>query len=87
MYLDGRALRHRDEFGRRVVDESWFVWLHAGADATTATLPGPPWGDGYELVLSTEYPTGAPPRPAVVGPGPVELPGRSIWLTRVLRRP
>ncbi|WP_448627262.1 glycogen debranching protein GlgX [Geodermatophilus sp. URMC 64] len=87
MYLDGRAIRHRDEFGRRVVDESWFVWLHAGAETTEVTLPGPPWGDGYELVLSTEYPTGTPPRPAVVGPGPVPLPGRSVWLMRVLRRP
>src|SRR3954470_7377034 len=87
MYLDGRAIRHRDEFGRRVVDESYLVWLHAGAEAVTVTLPGPPWGDGYELALSTEYPTGVPPRPAVVAPGPVELPGRSVWLLRVLRRP
>jgi glycogen operon protein len=87
MYLDGRALRHRDERGRPVVDESWLVWLHAGPDAVEVTLPGSPWGDGYELALSTEYPTGAPPRPAVVGPGAVELPGRSVWLMRVLRRP
>jgi glycogen operon protein len=87
MYLDGRAIRHRDEFGRRVVDESYLVWLHAGAEPMTVTLPGPPWGDAYELALSTEYPTGAPPRPAVVAPGPVELPGRSVWLMRVLRRP
>jgi glycogen operon protein len=87
MYLDGRAIRHRDERGRRVVDESWLVWLHAGADPATVRLPGPPWGDGYELVLSTEYATGTPPRPAVVGPGPVEVPARTVWLMRVLRRP
>jgi glycogen operon protein len=87
MYLDGRAIRHRDEWGRPVVDESWLVWLHAGADPATVRLPGPPWGDGYELALSTEYATGTPPRPSVVGPGPVELPGRSVWLMRVLRRP
>ena len=35
-------------------------------------LPGPPWADGYEFAVSTEYPTGAPPRPAVVAPGPIE---------------
>jgi glycogen operon protein len=87
MYLDGRAIRHRDELGRRIVGESYLAWLHAGADPVTVTLPGPPWGDGYELALSTEYPTGVPPRPAVVAPGPVELPGRSVWLLRVLRRP
>jgi len=87
MYLDGRAIRHRDEQGRRVVDESYLVWLHAGAEPVTVTLPGPPWGDGYELALSTEYPKGAPARPVVVAPGPVDLPARCVWLMRVLRRP
>ena len=47
-------------------------------------LPGPPWADGYELVVSTEYPTGAPPETTIVAPGPVELPGRCVWLLRVL---
>jgi glycogen operon protein len=87
MYLDGRGIRHRDERGRPVVDDAYLVWLHAGPRPVTVTLPGPPWGDGYELVVSSEYPTGAPPRPAVVGPGPVELPERSVWVLRVLRRP
>ena len=32
-------------------------------------LPGPPWADGYELVLSTEYPTGAPPATTMLAPG------------------
>jgi len=50
-------------------------------------LPGPPWADAYELVVSTEYPTGVPPETTIVGPGPVELPGRSVWVLRVLRRP
>jgi isoamylase len=38
-------------------------------------------------VVSTEYPTGAPPVPTVVAPGAVEVPGRSVWVLRVLRRP
>jgi isoamylase len=52
----------------------------------TVQLPGPPWADGYELALSTEYATGEPPEKTVVAPGAVELPGRSIWALRVLRR-
>ena len=87
MYLDGRGIRHRDPHGHRLVDDSWLVWLHAGADPLTVELPGPPWGDGYHLLVSTEYPTGAPPALTVVAPGPVELPGRCVWLLRVLRRP
>jgi isoamylase len=87
MYLDGRGIRHRDAHGRRIVDDSWMVWLHAGADPMQVELPGPPWGDGYELVISTEYATGAPPELTVVAPGSVEIPGRCVWLMRVLRRP
>ncbi|MCV2488803.1 glycogen debranching protein GlgX [Geodermatophilus sp. YIM 151500] len=87
MYLDGRAVRLRDPHGRRLVDDSWLVWLHAGPEPVTVRLPGPPWGDGYELVLSTEYATGSPPRTAVVAPGPIEIPSRCVWLMRILRRP
>jgi isoamylase len=87
MYLDGRGIRHRDERGRPVVDDSYLVQLHAGPGPVTVQLPGPPWADGYEFVLDTEYPTGAPPRPAVVAPGTIEVPARTVWLLRVLRRP
>jgi isoamylase len=87
MYLDGRGIRHRDEHGRPVVDDSYLVQLHAGPEPVTVTLPGPPWADGYELALSTEYATGAPPEQTIVAPGPIELPARCVWLLRVLRRP
>jgi isoamylase len=87
MYLDGRGIRHRDAHGRPLVDDCYLVQLHAGPEPTTVQLPGPPWADAYELVVSTEYPTGVPPETTIVGPGPVELPGRSVWVLRVLRRP
>lgn len=85
MYLDGRGMRHRDERGRPVLDDSWLVWLHAGADPIDVVLPGAPWGDGYELVLATEYPTGTPPQPTALPPGPAQLPGHSVWAMRVVR--
>ncbi len=44
-------------------------------------------GDGYELIVSTEYATGDPPELTIVAPGPVEVPGRCVWLMRVIRRP
>jgi len=87
MYLDGRGIRHRDEHGRPVVDDSYLVQLHAGAGPVTVQLPGPPWADGYELVVSTEYATGSPPGKTIVAPGAIELPARCVWLLRVLRRP
>jgi isoamylase len=70
-----------------VVDESYLVWLHSGPDPVQVVLPAAPWGDGYELVVSTEYPTGVPPRPTVVAPGPVDMASRSVMVLRVLRRP
>ena len=74
MYLDGRGIRHRDELGRPLVDDSYLVQLHAGPEPVTVQLPGPPWADGYELVLSTEYPTGAPPETTIARPGPGRAP-------------
>ena len=50
MYLDGRGMRHRDPRGEPVVDDSFLLLLHAGAEPVTFALPGPPWADGYELV-------------------------------------
>jgi hypothetical protein len=38
-------------------------------------------------VVATEYATGAPPLPTALPPGPVQLPGRSVWALRVLRAP
>jgi glycogen operon protein len=87
MYLDGRGIRHRDEHGRPVVDDSYLVQLHAGPEPVTVTLPGPPWADAYELAVSTEYDTGAPSEQIIVAPGPIEVPARCVWLLRVLRRP
>jgi glycogen operon protein len=87
MYLDGRGIRHRDDHGRVLVDDSYLVQLNAGPDPVTVKLPGPPWADGYQLVVSTEYATGAPPQTTIVAPDVVELPARCVWVLRVLRRP
>jgi glycogen operon protein len=87
MYLDGRGIRHRDEHGRPVVDDSYLVQVHADPEPVTVQLPGPPWADAYELVVSSEYPTGAPPERTIVAPGRIDVPGRCVWVLRVLRRP
>ncbi len=87
MYLDGRGIRHRDEHGRAVVDDSYLIELNAGPEPVTVQLPGPPWADGYQLLVSTEYATGAPPQTTIVAPDAVVLPARTVWVMRVLRRP
>ena len=54
MYLDGRGIRHRDALGRPVIDVSYLVWVHAGPAPVEVQLPGSPWADGYELLVSTD---------------------------------
>jgi glycogen operon protein len=53
MYLDGRGIRTRGPHGEPVVDESFLVLLHMGADDLEVTLPGLPWAARYEVVLGT----------------------------------
>jgi len=86
MYLDGRGLRHRDRRGRPIIDRSYLVWLNADADPVTVLVPGMPFGQRYELLLTTETPTGEPAGPTSFLPGEVEIPSRAVWLMRVLRR-
>ncbi len=86
MYLDGRGIRHRDQRGRPVVDDSWLVWLHAGPEDVEVTLPGAPWADGYD----SRSPRSGPPArgpPHRRRPGPLVMPSRTVWALRVLRRP
>ncbi|MHB8340485.1 MAG: glycogen debranching protein GlgX [Mycobacteriales bacterium] len=65
MYLSGDGIRTRGARGERVTDASFLLWLHAGAEDTTVTLPGSPWSEGYALLLDTaaENLAGFPDRP------------------------
>ena len=89
MYLDGGGIRQRGPRGERLADDSYLVVLHAGAEDSTFTLPGPPWATGYEVVVDTAYPDGRPPagtdRPA--GGLDVPLPARSAVLLRATHPP
>jgi isoamylase len=85
MYLDGRGLRHRDQRGRLIMDDSFLLLLHAGDEAVSWTLPGPPWADWYEPVLDTARPGGVPAE-GVRLEGGAQLGARSVLLLRVARR-
>ena len=82
MYLDGRGIRSRGPRGELVVDDSFLVVLHAGADDLELTLPGHPWAASYQLVLDT----GAHPPDTVHEPGSsLSVAGRSVLLFRAGR--
>ena len=53
MYLSGLDIRQRGPRGERVVDDTFLLVLHAGADDLAFTLPGEPWASWYEVVVDT----------------------------------
>jgi glycogen operon protein len=79
MYLDGHGIRTRDPRGGAVVDDSFLLLLHTGAEDREVVLPGPPWATSYEVVLDTSL--RLVDGTAVDGLLPVH--GRSLVLLRV----
>jgi len=86
MYLDGRGLRHRDQRGRQIFDDSYLMLLHSGDDAIPFVLPGPPWAASYIPVIDTGCPSGEPSSYAPLAPGiEHKLAARSVLLLKVVR--
>ena len=84
MYLDGRGIKTRGPRGERVVDQSFLVLLHAGAEDLDAVLPAEPWARSYEVVLDTSVDSADAVR--AVAPGStLSLVGRSVVLLRAAR--
>ncbi len=53
VFLNGQALPNRDESGRRVVDDTFYLLLNAHYESVVFTLPEKKWGKTWERVLST----------------------------------
>jgi isoamylase len=82
MFIAGDGLRTRGLRGERIVDDSFLLWIHAGADPVDVKLPGDPWARSYELVLDTTHTDGGPG--GTVQGGTLTLSGRSCVLLRAL---
>ena len=83
MYLSGRTIRTRGPRGEPVVDDSFLLVLHAGANDLTMALPGRPWAGSYEVEVDTaeRLAQGSPLRSEVT------LTSRSLLLLRVCGAP
>jgi glycogen operon protein len=57
VFLNGRAIPERDEDGRRIVDESFYLMVNAHHEPLPFTVPGHPWGRRWVTVLDTREPT------------------------------
>ena len=83
MYLDGQGIRVRGPRGERVVDDSFLLVLHTGAEPVTVTLPAAPWAVSWDLLFDTAAERPAPERP--LRAGKLALTGRSTVLLRAVR--
>src|SRR6266496_2270948 len=57
VFLNGDEIPDRGPRGEHIVDDSFLLLLHGGAEPAAFTLPGSPWAKEYELVLDTASPT------------------------------
>ena len=85
MYLAGQGIRTRGPRGQRIVDDSFLVLLHAGAEDQIFVLPGPPWGESYVVEIDTARPGPAARQRVAAG---LELPmtARSAVVLRAVSR-
>ena len=88
MFVSG-TLRSRDQWGRPHVGDSFLSLLHSGAEPVQFTLPGPPCGQEYRQVLSSDQSCAESPE-ATLAPhcrkqagDTVTLAGRSLSVWRV----
>ncbi len=85
MYLSGTDIPQRDPEGRPVIDDSFLAVLHTGHRPAGFTLPGPPWADGYELVVDTSREDqDGPPGTTLPAGTRLAVPERSVLLLRVV---
>ncbi|MGK5531345.1 glycogen debranching protein GlgX [Streptomyces sp. URMC 129] len=85
MFLSGRDIPQRDAKGRPVVDDSFLVILHAGDGPVNFPLPGPPWAEGYELLVdTTREDQDSPPGTVHRAGTAITVPERSVLMLRTL---
>jgi isoamylase len=73
MYLAGDGIRTRGPRGERIVDDSFLLVLHAGAEPNRFCLPGTPWATAYDVVVDT-----ASTEPARLDGGVTHRPGETL---------
>ncbi|MFT3877950.1 MAG: glycogen debranching protein GlgX [Propioniciclava sp.] len=67
-------------------DDTLYVLFHASAEPVVATLPGPPWASGYEILAHTGEPDEFPQSTLVPG-ARLPIPGRTVVVMRGLDDP
>jgi isoamylase len=79
MYLSGQGIRSVDSEGRPVVDDNFYLIFNAHHEGVDYQLPGPRYGDSWQLVLDTSQ-TGDGEQVQLKPNEPIHVEGRSVVL-------
>jgi glycogen operon protein len=84
VYLSGQDIRGRGPHGERIIDDSFLLLVHAGAEELSFVLPGDPWARWYHTVIDTTLEGDPGARDSVTYGGglDVTLAPRSLMLLR-----
>ncbi|MFC4911836.1 glycogen debranching protein GlgX [Actinomadura gamaensis] len=82
VYLNGEAITEPDARGRRVRDDSFLLLVNAHSSAVEFTVPGPEFGERWEVALDTAAPGTVGERPRVKPRDELEIVDHSLTVLR-----
>jgi glycogen operon protein len=80
VFLNGEAITEPDPRGARVRDDSFLLLINAHSEDVSFALPGPEFGERWEVALDTAEPRTADEREPVKARGRLAVPGRALIL-------
>jgi glycogen operon protein len=80
VFLNGEAITEPDPRGQRVRDDSFLLLINAHSDDVSFILPGPEFGERWEVALDTAEPRSVDEREPVKARGRLAVPGRALVL-------
>ncbi|WP_183093953.1 glycogen debranching protein GlgX [Nocardioides stalactiti] len=91
MFVSGKPLREPGKHGEQLLDASFLVWFHAGAEPCAIFLPSNDWVSKGQVVLSTDpdVPVGtavASEQELVIGPRCVVVLQEEEWLRAAVKQ-
>ncbi|MEP1124888.1 MAG: glycogen debranching protein GlgX [Ilumatobacter sp.] len=88
VFVNGTTIPTTDNYGERVIDDSFLLLFNAGHEALSWTIPGPQWGRRWTVDLDSADPRVGVRRNIAARPGDVvELLPHSLRVLRSTRAP
>jgi glycogen operon protein len=80
VFFNGQALPNLDDFGQRIVDDTFYLLLNAHYEPITFTLPEEKWGKTWEKVFATNEARFSDSADAFASGAQLAVEGRSLTL-------